>query len=827
MKASFRWLQALVPDLRCTAHELAERFTNAGLEVEGSSRYGVPSDAVVVAEVRAVEPHPTREKLRLVTVDRGGAQQRVVCGAPNVPAPGGLVVLAPVGTTLPAVGMTLAPRDIGGVASEGMLCSEIELGLVTSRAAASADGGAKGHGDDPGILVLAPGTAKPGTPLAQAVPATQDWILDISVTPNRPDALGHVGLAREAAALFEVPFAPPGPGAPARVGQGEIHQHVRVVVDDTERCPGYGASMVEGVTIGPSPDWLRYRLESLGIRAISNVVDVTNLVLLEFGHPMHAFDLDLVRKGVITVRRAQAGETLATLDGVQRKLDPDDLVIADGGGAVALAGIMGGASSEIRATTKRVLLECAYFAPRGIRRTSRRHAIHTESSHRFERGVDPDALPDVLAHAATLLTRLAGGSAVSGSILAGPGVAPPAPVTLRGARMRALLGVDVPFAEATRILERLGCRVAASRDEVAEIVVPSHRPDLRLEADLVEEVVRVRGVDTVPTVLPAIPPQPPRNTGRLEGRVRRAALDLGLSEAVTYGFVSPQDLAALGVEAATVRLVNPLTEDRSVMRTSLLPGLFEALRRARRHGQPDMRLFTIGARFMRSASNEPLPREVPSFAAVLAGSRYGRLEKPAEVDVWDAKGIAVELVERVTGRRAEVQHQPADTRAPYLHPRGAADVLLDGKLVAAFGVLHPDAAERLDVEGACVLVEVDLGVLEGLGFRTPAFRPIPTLPAATRDISVVVHDDVPAGDVAVAIRDAGRDLCESVELFDLFRGGTVPADHRSLTYHVVYRDPKSATDPEAARTLTDAEVDARHKEVLSTVQARFRAVLRA
>jgi phenylalanyl-tRNA synthetase beta chain len=830
MKASYRWLRALVPGLSASPRELAERFTSAGLEVEALEEYGAGTDQVVVAQVRKVEPHPSRDKLRLVTVDRGGAEQRVVCGAPNVPEPGGLVAFAPLGSHLPAVDMTLAPRDIGGVRSEGMLCSEIELGLVG------------GGGADPGIIVLARDLAKPGTPLRQAAPAVSDWVLDIGVTPNRPDALGHVGLAGVAAALFDLPFGYPSPVAPSRIAQGNIDKLAQVTIEDTERCATYGAAAVVDVRIGPSPDWVRYRLESLGIRGISNVVDVTNLVLLEFGHPMHAFDLELVRGARIIVRRARASETLTTLDGQQRKLDQDDLVIADAEGAVALAGVMGGASSEIRPQTKRVLLECAYFAPRGIRRSARRHGMHTESSHRFERGVDPSAIPDVLAHAASLLTELAGGSAVPGSIMEGPGVPRPAPIPLRSARMNALLGVEVPMAEATATLVRLGCALQGGTDGGAvQVVPPTHRPDLRLEADLIEEVVRVRGLESIPAVLPAIKPQTPRDTGVLIGKVRRAAIELGLSEAITYGFVSPKELAALGMPRATVTLKNPLGDERSVMRNSLLPGLLEAAVRARRHGAQNVRLFTVGPRFLasrgdtiaesprakRPPTHAPLPDEVPSFAAVIAGTRRGRLTKPEEVDVYDAKGVAIELVERVTGRGAEARAQRPDARLMYLHPRGAADLVIEGLVVGAFGPLHPDVADALDVEGPCVIVEADLRALERLGISTPRFSPIPALPAATRDIAVVVHDDVTAGAVAEAIRDAARELCESVELFDLFRGGSVPADHRSLAYHVIYRDPKAATEPEKARTLTDDEVDARHKAVVDAVTKRFGATLRA
>ncbi len=820
MKASYRWLAALLPGLDTPPRELADRFSGAGVAVDGIEEYGAGTASIVVAEVKKIEPHPKRDKLSLVTVDRGGAEQRVVCGAPNVPDPGGLVCFAPLGTTLPAVGMTLTPREIGGVVSEGMLCSERELGLV-----------AEGKKDeDPGILILPAGTGKPGTPLREALPAVHDWIYELDLTPNRPDALGHVGLARDAAALLGRAFDVPQPGSPSRDARGNNSELASVIIEDTERCPHYGAAMVVDLTVGPSPLWLRYRLESLGVRSISNVVDITNLVMLEFGHPLHAFDFDLVRGGKIVVRRAREGEKLKTLDGVERTLVADDLVIADGEGPVALAGIMGGEGSEIRAQTRRVLLECAYFTPRGVRRSSRRHALHTDASHRFERGVDPADVPDVLAHAASLLTALAGGSAVAGTILAGVPLAVPSPIRLRARRMSALLGVTVPLVEAAAILGHLGFTVSELRgegdDAEADVVPPTHRPDIAREADLIDEVLRIRGVGAVPTVLPAIRPQPPRGTGATEARVRRAAVEVGLSEAVTYAFVSPADIAALGLPPPPVTLKNPLGEERSAMRTSLLPGLLDALRRARRRGVRDARLFTVGARFVEPFDASGLPDEAPSFAAVVAGHRRATLAKPEPIDVFDAKGIAVAIVERVTGLRPAIAAQMLERRATFLHPRAAGDVLVEGKPVGCFGALHPDVADLLDLGGPCVVVDLDLRALEAIGARIPRFAPIPMLPPATRDIALVVSDEVSSGAVGDAIREAGGEICESVELFDLFRGGQVPPDHRSLAFHVVYRDPKAATDPDAAKTLTDEEVDRKHEKVVDVVKQRFGAVLR-
>jgi phenylalanyl-tRNA synthetase beta chain len=809
MKASYSWLRALVPGLEAGPQTIAERLTRAGLEVEGIEPFGEGLDPVVVAAVQKVEPHPARSGLVLVTLDRGhGEEQRVVCGAPNVPAPGGLVALAPLGTRLPAAGLTVGARDIGGIKSEGMLCSEEEMGLLSP-----------GSGSSDGILVLPAGAAEPGTPFCKSRPEAKDTIFEIGVTPNRPDALGHVGLARELAALFELPFAPPRPAAPCKVAPGHVDELARVVVEDFERCPHYGACVVRDVAIGPSPAWLRYRLASLGVRPISNIVDITNLVMLEFGHPTHAFDLDLVRGGAIVVRRARAGEKLTTLDGVVRELVPDDLLICDGEGPVALAGVMGGGNSEIGPKTRRVLVECAYFAPRGVRRTSRRHGLHTEASHRFERGVDPGDTADVLAHAGALMTELAGGAAVPGSIHAVREAPVVRTARLRSSRLDALVGGPVPFAEALAILDRLGFQWRAEAEGTAIVSVPTHRPDVSREEDLIEEVARVRGLDAIPTVLPPIRPQPPRDTGVLESQVRRAAVELGLSEAVTYGFVSPKDLERVGAPPSAVPLANPLTDERSVMRTSLLPGLLQIVESAFRRGHAEARLFTIGARFLPGSGE--LPEERPSFAALLVGVRRSWLAKPEPFDVWDAKGIALEIVERVTRRAARVASEAPEHRAAHLHPRGAADVLVDDRVVGRFGPLHPDVLRAFDLEvPGAVVVELDLPLLGGVVQEAPRFAPIFRMPAVTRDVALVVHEDVPAASVEQLIRNAAGDLCETVELFDVFHGEKVPADHRSLAFHVIYRDPR------AERTLTDQEVDQRHAAVVSQAKAELGAMLR-
>ncbi|MCS6901604.1 MAG: phenylalanine--tRNA ligase subunit beta [Myxococcales bacterium] len=808
MKASYRWLCELIPGLeRFPPTEVAERLTAAGLEIEGQSEFGAGTDMLRVAQVVTVEPHPSKSGLRLVTVDHGAGTQRVVCGASNVPDPGGLVVLAPLGATLPAVGLTISPRTIGGISSEGMLCSEKEMGIGEGSA---------------GILILPSG--EPGQPLPEALPSVRDTILEINVTPNRPDALGHVGLARELAVLVGLTLRLPRPGQQT----GREPQDITILIEQEDRCPEYGASLVEGVTIGPSPLWVQHRLTSLGIRPINNVVDATNLVLLELGQPTHAFDWETIRGSEIRVRLARPGEKLVTLDGKEHVLDPDDLVIADAEGATGLAGVMGGARSEISPKTTKILLECAYFDPRSVRRTARRHGFHSEASHRFERGIDREGVKTAALRLLQVIQELCPGSRLTFGPVHVETRSYQAPrVRLRSERLDALLGSPVPFGEARAILRALGCEEVEGDDAQATFRIPGWRPDLTREADLIEEVARVRGFDRIEAQLPPMLAQP-QPLVRLDDELRRTAIGLGLMEAVTYAFLAPSQLEALGAPAPVVRLTNPLTEERSVLRTSLLPGLLEATRQARYRGERGVRLFTLGRIFLapRGGTEEALPTEPRQLAAVLAGLRPAYLARPEEYDVFDGKAVAVELVARALRREPSVAAFSEAERPAHLHPRGAGVVRVGNQVVGRFGLLHPDVIERMDLGGSAVVVELDLDALETLGRATPKAAPIPRLPAIARDMAFTVAEAIPAGEVEGQIREAAGDLCEQVELFDVFRGGSVPEGHRSLAFRVTYRDPLDRAGQEGARTLTDAEVEERHRSIVETISKRLGATLR-
>src|SRR5450432_758512 len=600
MKISFNWLRELVelpPGV--TADAVAARLTLAGLEVESIERRGRDLGGVVVAEVLGRKPHPGSDKLSIVRVLAGAAEEDVVCGAPNVPAPGGRVAWAPPGARLPG-GRTLERKDVRGVSSPGMLCSELELGI--------------GEGGD-GILILSP-EVHPGAEVASVL-GVLDEILEVNVTPNRPDALSHAGIAREVAALFETRWQLPAidevPLGPFPPGRG-----MDVGIRDALACPRYLARLVTGLRVGPSPVAMRVRLAACGVRPISNLVDVTNYVMLETGHPLHAFDLDKI-SGDIHVRRAARAERMTTLDAVERALQEHDVVIADDRGPVALAGVMGGAGSEVSDATTAVLLEAATFDPRAVRRTAKRLGLHSEASHRFERGVDANGLPYASARAAALLARLGGGVVAGELVDRYPLHAVPRPVTLTMAGLRRLAGFEIPFDQAVRHLQSVEIATAphhlVTEDDALTATVPTFRPDISIEEDLVEEVMRLHGYDKAPARLPAGSRAPAPSPEALADRARDTLAALGLHEAVTWAFVPRAWLTALAGGQAEHPLAdgivvkNPISADYEVMRTSLLPGLVDAAKRNLARGMPDAALFEVGPVVRRAADAKDEPRE--------------------------------------------------------------------------------------------------------------------------------------------------------------------------------------------------------------------------
>lgn len=796
MRVSLRWLRELI-DLPENPEALAERLTLAGLEVETITRAGQHLAGVVAAEVLADEPHPNRPEMRVVTVGDGAARYTVVCGAPNIPPKGGRVAFAPPGARIGPT--TVEARKLGGVESLGVLCSEADLDIGT---------------DNAGLLLL-PDSTRPGAGLHDALDL-DDTLLDVAVSPNRPDALGHVGIARELGALLQRPVRLPMPPAFTRAPR-EIDLPVRV--DDPAGCPRYGAQVVRGLHVAPSPWNLRYRLHTLGVRPVSNLVDVTNLVLLLFAQPLHAFDLLRLRGPAVVVRRARPGETMWTLDGVERTFTGDDLLICDAERPVAVAGIMGGLDSEIRETTTDVLIECACFDPPSIRRTSRRLGLASESSFRFERGTDRGGIPHALAYAAGLMADLGRGRVCGDPLDAGGPGPDPHPLRLRPARLARIAGRPYARDQIAGTLERLGCRVRFTPDDAAEVLPPTWRPDLTREIDLIEEVTRVVGYAELPSTPPvlAAAPRTPGNWERL-APLRSLLVARGLTETVNLVFEDQATLAAFGARPEEcVRLRNPIDAGRPFLRTTLLPALLRDLRTAFAHRAPGAALFEIGKTFHRRPDDPAQPPdEVWRLAATLAGQRLEWLAGNAPTyDLYDAAAV-------VAAAARGILHQPYDLRPdperlPWCHPRAACIVEIDGRPAGFAGELHPRLADTLDVPRGALVLEIDLRP-ERFNATPAQARELPRFPAVRRDLAAVFDETVTAGAVVAAARELGPDFLEHVAVFDVYRGEPIPQGKKSLAFTFSYRHPD--------RTLTDHEVELAHRQVVDGLAARFAVTIR-
>lgn len=806
MRISLKWLSEYV-DIPA-AEELARRLTAVGLEVEAIERTGQGLEGVVAGRILASEKHENAEKLSVTRVDAGaGEPLQIVCGAKNY-AVGDVVPVATVGTVLPG-GLRIEKAKLRGVESFGMLCSAKELGLTA---------------DAEGLLIL-DRKVRPGTPIAEALQLA-DTFLEINVTPNRPDALSHVGIAREVAAILGKRVRMP---APALAEEGTpAAKLAKVRIEAPEKCPRYTARVIEGVKIGPSPLWLQRRLEGCGVRAISNVVDATNFVLLELGHPLHAFDLDRVAGHEIVVRTARPGEKLTTLDGKERTLEPDDLLIADRDRGSALAGVMGGGDSEISAATTRVLLESAWFQPGGIRRTSRRQGLKSEASYRFERGADPAMVVPALDRCAALIAELSGGTVRPGVIDAHPVKAKPVRVKLRWTRPAEILGMDVPKGEVRKILKGLGFVEERADEKAGTWGVPSWRVDVSIEEDLVEEVVRTKGYHAIPETLPRTAVDTPAESGEIRavGRIRDALEAAGFAEAVNFSFVAERELAPFEQHVATgdgsgralgVALKNPISADLSVMRTTLVPSLLKNLAHNRRQRVEDVRLYEIASVYHPHHDPKDRPTaESIEVAAVLCGRRapVGWASGGNDpVDFYDAKA-AVQGVLEALG--ADARWVPVG--GSWLHPRISARILGAGdEPLGEVGELHPRVAATFDLPRGVLAVRLSLDALLRGARLVPQYRPIPRLPAVLRDLAVVVREEVEAAAVQSVVRE--EPLVEAVTLFDVYRGAPLPEGRKNLALAIRYRA--------ADRTLTDAEADAAHARIVARLREKVGAELRS
>ncbi len=810
MKVSTSWLGAYVP-LSTSVADLAEALTMVGLEVEGSEdRYAHLAD-VRVARIDRVSPHPNADRLSVCEVTAGpdGGPVTVVCGAPNAAA-GRVVPLARPGAVL-ADGDILEQSVIRGVASEGMLCSAAELGLGS---------------DASGLMILDP-DLPPGTPLADALKLS-DTVFEIGLTPNRPDCLSVIGIAREAAAIQGVSLTLPAVSLPD--GEGEITQKTRVTIEDPDHCPRYAARLLTGITVGPSPDWLADRLRSVGQKPINNIVDVTNFVMLEMGQPLHAFDFDRLAGGRIVVRTASPGEPFTTLDGKERLLDGDMLMICDGEKPVAVGGVMGGLNSEIDETTTRVLIESAYFDPVSIRKTARRLGLATEASHRFERGVDPDGTIRAIDRAAALMLETSpGGTLVRGVIDERPRVVGPSPISVSASATNRRLGTDLDGSAMAELLRSIDFAVTIEdNNDRMTVIPPSFRVDVTRPEDLSEEVARLWGYNRIPTTVPQMPAEAARPDPRrtLRDRVRTLLTGAGLTEAVCYSFVSRDAPDRLGLaesdpRRSVVSILNPLSEEGAVMRTSLLPGLLAAAARNGAQEVRTQRLFEVGKIFLADKDVDVLPDEPEMAAGLMSGPRYDSAwhSKSARCDFFDVKGVVERLLAALSIPSVRFS-RPADGETPYLRPGHAARIYSGERAIGAVGEVHPETARRFALRETAFVFELDLEALAADVSGIRRTRPIPRFPSVSRDISLIVDAAVAAGDMVAALESAdvpGRELVETAFLFDLYEGEGIPAGRRSLSFRLVYRSP--------SETLSDERVNAIHSAIADHVLRQFNADL--
>lgn len=829
MKVTLNWLRDYV-DFDGSPAELAERLTQLGLEVEAIEPLGDDFPGVVVAEVLTRDHHPNADKLSVCRVHDGQGERQIVCGAHNF-KPGDKVPLILPGHALPPRAGESAPfvikvGKIRGVESHGMMCAAEELGI---------DPESIGLTREDGLLILKPEAAV-GQPFAEYLGRGRpDTLFDLEVTPNRPDLNSVLGIAREIAAVtgqpLRLPTVPAPDPAPDRPSAARC---VAVHLEAPDLCPRYTARVLFGVRIGPSPDWLRTALERVGLRSINNVVDVTNYVMLETGQPLHAFDYrrlapDARGLPTVIVRRARDGESFTALDGRTHTLGSEHLVIADPAGTLALAGVIGGRHSEVTNATRDILIESANFAPTSIRRTSKALGIRTDASYRFERGADPSQPEAASARAAHLILALAGGSMAEGVVDAYPAPVPPRLVTLRHARVNQLLGTRLQPEEIECLLAQLGLKAAHRRPRaVAEpaapepltVSIPTYRVDLKREADLIEEVARMYGVDRIP----AAPPRQAQGTHPFDARydtfmeVRRLLTALGFSEAQGQTLVALPSIRAIP-DHAIVRLANPLSHDMDALRPSLIPGLLDVLRHNLRHQNRDVALFELG-RIVRREPASSRTAESWSVALALTGARHPAFwagsDRDVRCDIHDLKGALEEFLEHLGLRGTVCRREDSPTD---LFVEQAA-ITLGGKLpLGTFGQLHPRLARDHDLRDAVFLAELNLDAL--LARRNPArpFKTLPDFPATRRDAAMLLPESVTHDAVLQAVRQAKAPHLESAELFDVFRDDRLPAGQKSVAYAFTYRAPD--------RTLTDAEANASHERILAQLKDRLGAIFRA
>jgi phenylalanyl-tRNA synthetase beta chain len=803
MRVSHHWLQQYVK-FRLSPQALGEQLTMRGLEVEDIERPGEKYDGIVIGHVLEVAKHPNADKLTVCTVDVGTEALQIVCGAPNVAA-GQKVAVARVGATVPRNQhdssdgpFVLSAAVLRGVQSHGMICSEFELDLGP---------------DANGILVL-DDRARIGVPLAKYL-GLEDVAYEIAVTPNRPDLLSHIGVAREIHALTGHPLAVPKLRVPE--SQVPVVRHLKIRVEDRENCFRFAARMVRGVRIAPSPAWLQQRLRAVGLRPHNNVVDITNFVMLECGQPLHAFDYDLLHGQTIVVRQGDQGEAFTTLDGKEHTLPDGTVLVCDAERPVSIAGVMGGANSEISDTTADVVIESACWRPTSIRRTSKRLGISTDASQRFERGTDPEAVPYALHRATELIATIAGGKVLKGTIDIVARKVPRGPVRLRPERVNMLLGTGLSKEQIVRLLRRIDVKLLRANRKGLTFAIPSFRVDLEREIDLIEEVARLYGYDKIEDRTRVnIDLAQSVEKGELADRIRQELVGFGFQEALSSSFVDARG-AALG-NLTPARVLNPTNKEMDALRTTLVPGMLEAVARNQHYGNFNLRLFELGHVF--AIDTSPRPKLVENFLEEervcllmtgLADPRHWD-SKARQVDIFDLKGYVTAFLDKFALDKTRL--------ISYSNSAGLAEdalgIEINGSNAGYLGKVRSDVLKAFGIEGAVYVSEIDT---RGLSvFTDRKYKQLPRFPKVRRDLAFVVDAGVSAETMHNAIRENSSDLLQRVELFDVYAGENLPPDKKSLAF--------SLEIVSYQRTLTDGEIEQELRRIVSGVEKACGASLR-
>ena len=802
MKLSLNWLKEYV-DIDITPQELAHILTMAGLEVEALEKIGCIPEEVIVAKVLSAVKHPGADRLSLCNVDTGETTVQVVCGAPNVKEG----VLAPL--ALPGAkfrnGLTIKESRLRGEFSGGMLCAEDELGLTD---------------DHSGIMIL-PDNLEVGTSLKDAL-SLEDWSLDISLTPNRPDCASVIGIAREVAALTGKKLRLP--EVQYREEGEPIDDVTSVNVADPKGCPRYAAGMIRNVTLETSPFWMRYRLHVSGTRSKNNIVDISNYVLLETGQPLHTFDYDQLNENRIVVARAAEGEKFHTLDGQERTLNKEHLMICDGKKPVGIAGIMGGLNSEISDSTSNILIESAYFNPVTIRRGAKSIGISSEASYRFERGIDIEGVIYALKRALSLSIELAGGAINKGIIDIYPEKYKSPDITLRVGKTNEFLGAAITKQEMVSFLEALKMSVVDMNADTIQVTPPTYRVDIEREIDLVEEIARMYGYDNIAKTYPAIRPSEKAELPvlGLHDRACDILIGTGFTEIVTFSFVSPESANLLGAREDSpirsfVELMNPLTTEQSVMRTSLLPGLFSTVKENIYHGEPNLKLFEWGKIYLRDDSKD-LPDERVTLAGVMSGNyAYKKWHNEIRpVDFYDIKGAVEVLLDSLGLGGAEYIRREISEA---YDKNASCNICFNGTVLGTMGKISVDVCERYDLKTASLYAfELDIQkILEAISSNRFEFRSFGKYPAVIRDISIIVDKKVESLSIQRIIRKVGGDLIESVDVFSIFEGEKFGSGKKAVSFRICYRSNERTLDGELVNSLHEKVINSIREEAGGTL----------